>query len=325
MHIQITYDDVKEIILEHQLPENYQEKDLAVSDRTISIDQRFGKGTYREILFEGIHIAYGDLRFKDRTSLRFTTDFETVEMHFDLYGANRMEIEGFRPYEFATNRHNIIYAPGIKGKIHFEWESIRTLEINLLPSLFRKYLPEGEVFDTFLHLISRQSPALLVNHNLPITPAMMQLINAILNCTRSGIYKRLFLESKVFELLMLQLEQCASHDCHVFCSLKKVDIEKMYHAREIIEQQIHNPCSLIDLARQVGTNEFKLKKGFKELFGTTVYGMVGELKMEQAKDLLLSGEMNIAEVSEFIGYKNATHFTQAFKKKFGVTPGAYKK
>lgn len=97
------------------------------------------------------------------------------------------------------------------------------------------------------------------------------------------MYKRMFLEAKVIELLLLQLEQFATHDCAVFCSLKSADVEKMYHAKEIILNQLHIPCSLIDLARQVGTNEFTLKKGFKEVFGTNVFGMVGEMRMQHAK------------------------------------------
>lgn len=94
---------------------------------------------------------------------------------------------------------------------------------------------------------------------------MMNVLNEIVDCTRTGIYKRMYLEAKVIELLMLQLEQFAAHDCRVFCSLKPADIDKMHYARQIILQGINNPCSLIDLARQIGTNEFNLKKGFKEI------------------------------------------------------------
>ncbi|MBP1650338.1 MAG: AraC family transcriptional regulator, partial [Bacteroidetes bacterium] len=117
----------------------------------------------------------------------------------------------------------------------------------------------------------------------------------------------------------------STHDCKDFCSLKKADIDKMHHAKEIILKQLYNPCSLIDLARQIGTNEFTLKKGFKEVFGTTVFGMVSDIRMEEAKALLLSGEKNVTEISELIGYKHPAHFNTAFKKKFGITPGKFLK
>jgi len=326
MQFTVSTSDLTEMVLENNFPDNYHDLSSAVTERTTEVENVFGKGRYQEIFFEGIHIAYGDMRLKKEMELLFESDFETVEMHFDLCGNSLMNIAGTKEssYEFMTNRHNIIYVPGIKGSIRFSLNSVRTLEINLVPSLFRKYLQDTDTYGSFLDLIRQQSPALLGKHNMPITPAMMHIINAIIHCSKKGMYKRMFLEAKVIELLLLQLEQFATHDCNVFCSLKAADIEKMHHAKEIILKQLHNPCSLIDLARQVGTNEFTLKKGFKEVFGTTVFGMVAEVKLEQARQLLLSGQMNIGEVSELSGYSHQAHFTKAFKKKFGVPPRAYR-
>lgn len=325
MQIKINSSDLAEMVMENQFPENYYDPSCAVTERITAIENVLGKGCYREFFFEGIHIAYGDMRLRQKTGLFFESDYETVEMHFDLCGNSLTSIANAPDYsyEFTTNRHNIIYVPGIRGSIHFSTGSMRTLEINLVPSLFKKYLQDVCAYNNFLSLIRMQSPALLGKHNMPITPGMMHIINAIIGCTKKGIYKRLFLEAKVIELLLLQLEQFAKHDCSVFCSLKPADIEKMYHAKEIILKQLHNPCSLIDLARQVGTNEFTLKKGFKEVFGTTVFGMVAEVKMEQARQLLLSGKKNIAEISDLSGYSHQAHFTKAFKKKFGLSPSEY--
>jgi len=331
MQIRINSADLAEMVLESHFPENYYDPDSAVTERVTGIDNILGAGSYREVFFEGIHIAYGDLRLKRETKLLFESDYETVEMHFDLCGASVTNIANASDfsYEFTTNRHNIIYVPGVKGAIHFNATSMRTLEINLLPSLFKKYLQDAHAYEGFLDLIRKQSPTLLGKHNMPIMPPMMHLINAIIdaiiNCARKGIYKRLFLEAKVIDLLLLQLEQFAAHDCKVFCSLKPADVEKIYYAKEIILKQLHNPCSLIDLARQVGTNEFTLKKGFKEVFGATVFGMVAEVKMEQARQLLLAGEKNISEVSDLTGYSHQAHFTKAFKKRFGVPPSEYGK
>ncbi|ANH81817.1 hypothetical protein A8C56_13250 [Niabella ginsenosidivorans] len=61
------------------------------------------------------------------------------------------------------------------------------------------------------------------------------------------------------------------------------------------------------------------------MFGTTVFGMVAEVKMEQARQLLLSGEKNISEVSDLTRYSHQAHFTRTFKKKFGVPPREYVK
>lgn len=88
---------------------------------------------------------------------------------------------------------------------------------------------------------------------------------------------------------------------------------------------LNNACSLIELAHHVGTNEFTLKKGFKELFGTTVFGFWTDAKMNQAKLMITEQDMSISEVSDSIGYKNPRHFSAAFKRKFGVIPSQFKK
>ena len=78
--------------------------------------------------------------------------------------------------------------------------------------------------------------------------------------------------------------------------------------------------SITGLARMAGINHLKLKNGFKDLFHHTVFGYLGEVRMQEAKRLLLDEKMDIHEVAEMMGYKYPHHFTAAFKKKFGVAP-----
>ena len=87
---------------------------------------------------------------------------------------------------------------------------------------------------------------------------------------------------------------------------------------------MQSPCSLIELVELSGLNDFKLKRGFKELFGTTVFGYLFDLRIERAQEMLREGKQSIAEISFHIGYKNPQHFTAAFKRKFGYLPSEIK-
>jgi AraC family transcriptional activator of pyochelin receptor len=80
------------------------------------------------------------------------------------------------------------------------------------------------------------------------------------------------------------------------------------------------PPSLMELARQVGLNDFKLKMGFRRVFGKTVFGYLHELRMERSRLLLEEGKMNVKEVSYAVGYMDSGRFSDAFKKQFGVRP-----
>jgi len=108
-------------------------------------------------------------------------------------------------------------------------------------------------------------------------------------------------------------------------SLKKSDIDKIYAVREYLLENLDTTCSLMNLALHVGTNEFTLKKGFKELFGTTVFGFWNDAKMEQAKTMLTEQQMTVGEVSYHTGYKDQRHFSAAFKRKYGLLPSQLKK
>ena len=76
------------------------------------------------------------------------------------------------------------------------------------------------------------------------------------------------------------------------------------------------------LSKRVCLNEFKLKKGFKELFGVPVYTYVLDKRLELARDLL-EKKLYVSDVANLVGYGNMSHFAAAFRKKYGVNPSDY--
>ncbi|WP_249664415.1 helix-turn-helix transcriptional regulator, partial [Lysinibacillus sp. D4B1_S16] len=74
---------------------------------------------------------------------------------------------------------------------------------------------------------------------------------------------------------------------------------------------------LMELSRLIGLNDFKLKKGFKEMYGTTVFGYLREKRLEQASLLLQNGTMNVMEVANAVGCSNPSHFAEVRKEKYG--------
>jgi len=82
--------------------------------------------------------------------------------------------------------------------------------------------------------------------------------------------------------------------------------------------------SLNTIARQFGLNEFSLKKGFKANFNTTVFDYLLTKRMEHAHSLLLNTSQSIQEISSITGYKYSNHFSTAFKKRFGISPVAFR-
>lgn len=324
MKTRIHCDNLEEFMIECEYPEGFAVNSSRIIERTYSKVDLLGEGSFTEMFFGGIHIGYGDLSLYNDTQLFIENDIESVEMHFTLSGDTftRNDYSGTE-FVLGCNQHNIFYNNGFRGISDWSCNAkIQVFEVNLLPSFFQKYLPDNSrAFENFKKNIIDQKAASLSLHNLRITPKMFLTIREILGSKRQGFFERMFIEAKVIELLMLQLEQILAHDCDVFCSLKKSEIDKMYQAKEILINNIASSCTLIDLAQKVGTNEFTLKKGFKEVFGTTVFGFWNDLKMHEARKLIVENAMKVSEVSEMVGYKYPQHFSTAFKKYFGVSPG----
>jgi AraC-like DNA-binding protein len=200
-------------------------------------------------------------------------------------------------------------------------EDLELIVINLSASFLKNYLPVHHPTAKNLLNASHSDPGIFSTHNLFITPEINAILSSIENSAHTGFCMELFLESKVIELLVLQLaqfEQSATEELPG--KLKKEEMDRMNEVREVLISNSNSQLPLRTLAHMVGTNEFNLKKNFKLAFGTTVYGYLSQYKMEEAKKMLVTGDHNVSEVSGKMGYKHATHFTNAFKKHFGYLP-----
>lgn len=107
--------------------------------------------------------------------------------------------------------------------------------------------------------------------------------------------------------------------------LTREERDKLNMARQILESHYSQPHSLGELSRGIGLNEYKLKKGFKNLFGATVFDYLRQIRLENGAALLKRGEMNIGETAEAVGYSNSGAFATAFRRQFGISPLEYRK
>ncbi|MBF7093330.1 helix-turn-helix transcriptional regulator [Flavobacterium sp. ALJ2] len=245
--------------------------------------------------------------------VEYYTDEPVIQMFFFMKGCSNLM------------HHQIHYLPaGIKlAKLPATSTVLQYLSILISQDNYTKLVDSLDLNFEFISTCSNENPAKQIKHTEIMSTEILATVRDIVSCERTGHFRRIYMETKVTELLLLQVEQLIQTQ-NTSINIPKIDIERMYHARELVMQNIITPCSLIDLARKVGTNEFKLKKHFKELFGTTVFGYLNELKMNEAKQKLLKDELNIYQIAESLGYKTPNHFSTAFRKYFGYPPSQIK-
>ena len=156
------------------------------------------------------------------------------------------------------------------------------------------------------------------------TPNMAVVLSQILNTNVHPSMQGLYMKGKVYELLSLYFnknEDANSAQCPFLAD--EDNVRKIRQAKEILLTDMTEPPSLIELSQQIELSLNKLKEGFKQLYGETVYGYLLNHKMEEARRLLDSGKFNVNEVGLKVGYSTSSHFIAAFKKKYGTTPKKY--
>jgi len=151
-----------------------------------------------------------------------------------------------------------------------------------------------------------------------------QALHTIRNNTYSHSLENIFIHAQVQMLLLYGLEDCvpASEEEHFVCKFlaNDIDKEKIYQAKEFLMQRLGNPITIRELSRKVAMNECYLKKGFKEIVGSTIFEFYQTKRMEYARMMLCEQGLNVTEVSNLLGYSSISHFSTAFKKHTGMKP-----
>jgi AraC family transcriptional regulator len=150
------------------------------------------------------------------------------------------------------------------------------------------------------------------------------VLEALLNHSYTDSLENIFVNAQSQMLLLYSLEcmvgekEVEGFQCKFLAN--EADREKIIRAREILLNQIGEPLTIKALSRKVAINECYLKKGFKEMFGTTIFDFYQGQRMEHARYLLYEKGLSVTEVSVLLGYSSISHFSTAFKKHTGLKP-----
>ncbi|CAG5068088.1 HTH-type transcriptional activator RhaR [Dyadobacter sp. CECT 9623] len=308
-----------------QFPDFASPEGDEVTERNLVYDDARIVGVGKELIMEGVYVWYGKFHVRSSDPLPVRMLGSHIQMNFSLQSVTTYFSEAStKPFvKFRSQQHNLFLLP--QKDMQIQWrpqEDVEVFAINLSTDFFFNNLPKTHpLYAHFQKGIRSLLPAFMSWRNMPVTSRMISSLFEILNCTYSNYQKGLFIKAKVIELLALQFEQYEQLPApDITIALKESDVEKMHLARRILTENLDKSWSLKDLAHHIGTNEFSLKKHFKEVFGKPVFSYLHDLRMEASMQLLQQPGTRISEISQKTGYKNPTHFTAAFKKYYQVLP-----
>jgi AraC-like DNA-binding protein len=286
--------------------------------------ENVAQGSYTEVLIEnGFYVLklQNDTLAKQRVTREIDSTF--IQFHFCLKGnAKFIFNEGMYALEVSEENSLLLYNTQVDLPMNMEmapnsWMVSIVMTIQKFHSLFSK---EAD----YIPFLSAENKEKKYYAQEMVTPAIAVVLSQIMNYNLHPSIKELYIKGKVYELISLYFNKSTDADLEQCPFLVDEDnVKRIRQAKEIMISHMAEPPSLPELAKQVGLSLKKLKEGFKQIYGDSVYSFLFDYKMEHARRLLETGQNNVNEVGLKVGYSTSSHFIAAFKKKYATTPKKY--
>ena len=248
---------------------------------------------------------------------------EFIQFHFCLKGQTNFTFnEGSYTFQVREDHSMLLYNPQKALPIEVElapdtWMVSVLISITKFHSLFSSDA-------NHISFLSPENKTKKFYDNLPFTSSIAVVLSQILQAKVHDSMKSLYFKGKAYELLCLYFnksEDPSVEQCPFL--VDEENVQKIRKAKKIVLERMTDPPSLEQLAIEVKLSLKKLKEGFKQLYGDTVFAYLLDHKMDEARRMLDSQKHNVNEVGLKLGYSTSSHFIAAFKKKYGTTPKKY--
>ncbi len=271
-------------------------------------------------LREGLFILQSKYKMTDDVSLFGKGEGSLLEIQLNLSNTDIHFTNQARRHVTKASSGNIAFlaAEDNHADIQFQKNAMyQTFDVHIPLAFLNKYAGESALLDAFINNIHLGKSGVLTNGGVAVYGDIIRTIRDIRSCTFEGFTRRIYLESKVYELIALLYEGMSNQPR---IRLSKSDRDKIHHAAFLIKENLEKPLTILELAKEVGINQTKLKEGFKDAFGNTIFGYLQQIRMNEARRYLLNTDLSIQQIGNLLGYQNVSNFSAAFKKFNGISP-----
>lgn len=282
------------------------------------------KGSFEEVLIEdGFYVLKIQNDSIENQKVEREIDSSFIQFHYCLKGNGKF-IFNDSSYALEVSEENslLLYNTQKDLPLNLElspnsWMVSVVMTIRKFHSLFSK---EAE----YIPFLSSDFKDKKYYSQENVSPATAIVLSQIMNYNLHSSIKSLYIKAKVYELIALYFNMSEDADIEQCPFLVDEDnVQRIRKAKEIVIARMAEPPTLAELSDEIGLSLKKLKEGFKQIYGDSVYSFLFEHKMDYARKMLETGQHNVNEVGLKVGYSTASHFIAAFKKKYGTTPKKY--
>lgn len=282
------------------------------------------KGSFDEVLVEdGFFVLKIQNESSEIQKITREVDSSFIQFHFSLKGnAKFIFNEGRYALEVSEENSLLLYNTQLDLPMNLElapssWMVSIVMTIRKFHSLFSREA-------NYIPFLTPDNKEKKYYSQEVVSPAIAVVLSQIMNYNLHPSIKDLYIKGKVYELISLYFNKSSDADIEQCPFLVDEDnVKRIRHAKEIVISRMMEPPTLAELSKEIGLPLKKLKEGFKQIYGDSVYSFLFDYKMEHARKLLESGKHNVNEIGLKVGYSTSSHFIAAFRKKYGTTPKKY--
>ncbi|MDM1293351.1 helix-turn-helix transcriptional regulator [Sphingobacterium sp. N143] len=226
--------------------------------------------------------------------------------------------------------HNYIYfTPSESDVMIFFKKNItyRNFDIYVESDYFHQFVAETPLVNSFTAEVDKNNFVRLVEAGIPISPQMLHVLREMTSCRKQGILRQYFMKGRVMLLLQLLFEwiELEKNQCDIGHHQAEADTGIFHEVQDFIIKNTREFYTIEQLAIKFGVNEYKLKKGFKEISGMGLFQFATKVHIQKAISLLKTTDLSIKEIAFQTGYSAPSSFSVAFKKECGIAPSQFRK
>jgi AraC-like DNA-binding protein len=285
-----------------------------------NVDERYFEEAFVD---DGFFVLYFKNEGSKSEILRKNVQSDYIQFHFCVKGLCEFNFnEGTYTLNIPEENSLLLYNPQRNLPINIEVKPNSWI-VSVLISIQKFHALFSQEAD-YISFLNDDNKEKKYYKDGEISPSMAIVLNQLINYNLSPSIRHLYFKGKAYEILSLYFnrnEETNTEKCPFL--VDETNVIKLRKAKDIIVSKIAEPPTLQELADESGLSLKKLKEGFKQVYGDTVFGFLLDYKMEVARKMLESGDCNVNEVGLKIGYSTSSHFIAAFKKKYGTTPKKY--
>lgn len=281
----------------------------------------YGNIVAQEIKGNGFIIWNTEYFFTEEVVLQVKSSKPLLFLHF-LFGSSIRIAFDKTEIPIIEGQFNFSYFPMFQAIIKTgRSKRLQTFHIHFEPHFFEAFKNGSKKLIAFLTKVEQNVNCQISDNRHFATPEMIRVINSLIHNPYKSKNLNLFTASQVNVLLLQTLHKVNKEDQKQNqIRLTLSDKEKLTVAKNYLVKHLDELVYIKQLAQIAGMNDNKLKRGFKQLFGNTISTYHEDLRLQKAMRLMIETDMPVEEIAYSVGYRNAAHFSDKFKRKFQFPP-----